>query len=133
MVHGDGLYLDINDFANDEASNNNEGPAGVKQLLSRGIVKEEVGVSGTEQVDERKQHDREERQNPTGETALRRMGAHLALDADTFANNVRGATEDLGQIPTRLFLHQDRGDEELQVLRRNARAHLEQRITEVNA
>src|SRR5208283_3386966 len=98
-------------------------PAGIEQLLPGGIVEENGRVVGADNAKQRQYDDRQKGENPAGETPLRGADADFAFDAHAVADDVRRAVEDLRHIASRLLLHQNRGDEELQVSRWDAATH----------
>ena len=72
-------------------------------------------------VDERQrdaERRRQRQQHVAGEAAVRRVHAHLPLDLEALAHDVREVVENLRQVAAGLALDQHRGDEEPHVEQR---------------
>ncbi len=84
-------------------------------------------------VDERQrdgERRRQRQQHVAGEAAVRRVHAHLALDLEALADDVREVVENLRQVAAGVALDQHRGDEEPHVEQAEALRQLVERVAQ---
>src|SRR5665213_2783244 len=127
------LNLNVYDFADNEAADDDHDAARIEQVLPHRIVEEHFGVARRNNVQNNQQRDRQAAENPSREPALRGVSANFTFNADAVSNHTSGAVENFGKIAAGFFLHQDRGNQEVQVLRWNAVAELQEGVPEGNA
>src|SRR5665213_3848716 len=81
------LNLNIYDFADNEAADDDHDAARIEQVLPHGIVEEHFGVARRKNVQNDQQRDRQAAENPSREPALRRVGADFPFNADAVADH----------------------------------------------
>ncbi len=72
-------------------------------------------------------------QHVAGKTAVRGVHAHLPVDLEPLAHDVRQVVENLGQVAAGIALDEDGGHEETHVENRDAHRHFIQRVTKRQA
>ena len=85
-------------------------------------LEEQLHVLGIDERQRDRQRRRQRQQHVAGEAAVRGVHAHLPLDLEPLAHDVREVVENLGQVAAGVALNQHGGDEEPDVEdRRRAR------------
>src|SRR5665213_3765970 len=113
-------HFHVYDLANNQAADEGHHSGQYHQLLSDLACPQDADGVGIEEIKRDSQRERQERQYPAGQSALRRMYADLPLEFKALANDVRGLFQDFGEVASAFFLDQDGSGHDSEVLQRNA-------------
>src|ERR1051326_5718683 len=83
------------------------------QIASDRVLKEHPPVTRINKIHSNKDHKRKRQQNPTSPPGLRGSDSHLSGNTHPLANYFRRLVQNLGQIASRFFLHQNPRDEKM--------------------
>src|SRR5579859_6488967 len=138
------LHLDVYDAADHEEADGLERAAGGQQHAPERRREHRRQVLVVHDVEAEQQQQGQAAHQVAAELLLHRQGLDLALDANPLAHHVRDVLQHLRQVAARGALHEDAGDDDIQVfalhalvqrvervVRGSADAHIAQQVAEL--
>src|SRR5271170_3222396 len=114
------LHVHVDDLADNQCSCDGHAGGEIEQLDADGARPKKAHALGVDEIEKDSEDDRKKGKNPSGEASLGSVHANLTLEAEALADDIGGFVEDLGEVSSALFLNEDGGDDDLEILQGDA-------------